>query len=111
VDEETGLAGLLAALGALYTFPGVRELLAPRESLGSIARAVEAALFKGGTLVSAPGSDQSDVTVFVCGRRWCQKEGQEHSWDGPTVEFPGGATVTCSRCGLDAMTHTLMTGA
>lgn len=35
---------LLAALVALYTFPGVRGLLAPSGSLGSIADQVEAAI-------------------------------------------------------------------
>jgi hypothetical protein len=48
------------------------------------------------------------VTAFVCGRRWCQKEGQEHDWSGPAVEFDGGASVTCARCGIDAMTDSLM---
>lgn len=35
---------LYEALRAIYTFPGVRELLAPNGSLGSIADQVEAAL-------------------------------------------------------------------
>ena len=35
---------LTRALVALYTFPGVRELLAPKESLGSIAAQVERTL-------------------------------------------------------------------
>jgi hypothetical protein len=46
------------------------------------------------------------VDVFVCGVD-C-KDQQPHRWDGPTVEFDGGASVTCSICGLDAMSYDLM---
>ncbi len=35
---------LARALDALYTFPGVRELLAPNDSIGSIAAQVERTL-------------------------------------------------------------------
>lgn len=35
----------------------------------------------------------SEITVHVCGVK------REHAWDGPVVEFEGGATVTCSKCG------------
>lgn len=38
---------LRTALVELYTYPGVRELLAPRESLGSIQALVEVALESG----------------------------------------------------------------
>lgn len=62
-------------------------------------------------VVNAYTARESDVIVFVCGPRWCRREGQEHSWDGPVLEFPGGEAATCSGCGLDAMTHTLMSGA
>lgn len=37
---------MATALDQLYTFPGVRDLLAPKESLGSIAFLVESSLAK-----------------------------------------------------------------
>lgn len=43
-QAEAKAAELRAALEALYTFPGVRDLLAPIESLGSIAFQVEQAI-------------------------------------------------------------------
>lgn len=51
--------------------------------------------------------------VFTCGpssgecRCDCGKEGGtcEHIWDGPMIEFPGGGSVTCKRCGMTAMAH------
>ena len=53
------------------------------------------------------------LTVHVCGpsRATCKcncPESCEHQWDGPWVElenFPGGHSVTCSRCGLPAINH------
>jgi len=42
---------LLTALSRLYTFPGVRDLLAPKESLGSIAAEVEVAIAKAEALI------------------------------------------------------------
>jgi hypothetical protein len=51
---------------------------------------------------------EPEVTVQVCGPRWCEKVVQEHVWDGPVAELPGNAeSVTCSRCGLAAMLHDL----
>jgi len=49
-------AGAKAALKALYTFPGVRELLAPSGSLGSIRDTVERALDRP----DAPGANKTD---------------------------------------------------
>lgn len=43
-DEALAAAAMREALDALYTFPRVRELLAPSGSLGSIADQVDAAL-------------------------------------------------------------------
>jgi hypothetical protein len=42
---------LVTALSRLYTFPGVRDLLAPKESLGSIAAEVEVAIAKAEALI------------------------------------------------------------
>jgi hypothetical protein len=68
------------------------------------------------------------VQVFECGGDKCSRGG-EHQWDGPektwtnpcarcdgagcercggTGDGGGGSSATCSKCGLDAMTHTLM---
>lgn len=70
------------------------------------------------------------MTFFACGGG-CPKGG-DHSWDGPGViwtmpcpdcadvtegdckrcknkrEVPSGGAATCSKCGLDAMTHSMM---
>ncbi len=69
------------------------------------------------------------TTVFTCGGD-CSKGG-DHSWDGPGViwtmacpacadvvtedcarckntrEVPSGGAATCSKCGLDAMSHSM----
>jgi hypothetical protein len=69
-------------------------------------------------------------SYFTCGTQCPQ--GGEHSWDGPGVvwtmpcpncidvatdncprcenkrEIPSGGAATCSKCGLDAMNHSLM---
>lgn len=42
---------LVTALSRLYTFPGVRDLLAPKESLGSIVAEVEVAIAKAEALI------------------------------------------------------------
>jgi hypothetical protein len=59
----------------------------------------------------------NDVMVFMCGpstaqcKCGCGNGGPcEHKWDGPVRELDPategyGATVTCSRCGMDAMAH------
>jgi hypothetical protein len=43
-----------------------------------------------------------EITVFVCGKK-C-----EHVWDGPMVEFDGGESVTCSKCGEWAINVSMM---
>jgi hypothetical protein len=53
------------------------------------------------------------ITIHICGpsTATCRcncPESCEHKWDGPTVRFENGASVTCSRCGMDAMSHSLM---
>lgn len=35
----------------------------------------------------------------------------QHQWDGPTVQIESGETVTCSKCGMDAFSHSLATSA
>lgn len=44
------------------------------------------------------------VIVFVC------PPPCKHSWDGPVVKCPDGlgASVTCSKCGIDCMSVDLM---
>ena len=41
----------------------------------------------------------------------CSRGGPcEHDWSGPGVEIgEGGWSVTCARCGMDAMGHSLRT--
>lgn len=59
-----------------------------------------------------------EIVTYVCGGMQmtvCPKDRKEHQWDGPVVEFEAGgggtgASVTCSKCGLDAMTHDMMVG-
>ena len=34
----------------------------------------------------------------------------EHVWDGPHVDIGNGMSVTCSKCGLSAFSHSLMQG-
>jgi len=54
LERKTALMeGLLTALSRLYTFPGVRDLLAPKESLGSIAAEVEVAIAKAEALIGS----------------------------------------------------------
>ena len=58
--------------------------------------------------MSDPDAPVQAVTVFVCGRK-C-----DHVWDGPYVQefWPNGnlmsESVTCSKCGIDAMSADLM---
>ena len=48
---------------------------------------------------------EPEIVVFVCGRK-C-----DHVFDGPVVDLDGrGEAVTCSKCGLDAMSVSLMEG-
>ena len=71
------------------------------------------------------------MDVFTCGGDECPKGGK-HSWDGEGIifmrpcpscdnpcpgdcdrcqnarEIPSGGSATCSKCGLDAMTHSMM---
>jgi hypothetical protein len=79
----------------------------------------------------------SGTAFFSCGGDKCP-EGGEHVWDGPTKVFTrgcvhcegeaepdpnckrckgdpdwsyvSGEAATCSKCGLDAMSHSLMNG-
>jgi hypothetical protein len=74
----------------------------------------------------------TDGAFFACGGG-CPKGG-DHSWDGPgiiftrpcpdcadvvtsnchrcgnTGEIPSGGSATCSKCGLDAMSDSMMNG-
>jgi hypothetical protein len=49
------------------------------------------------------------VTYFACGREMC-RDGQPHQWDGIPIEDEHMSAATCSKCGLDAMSHSLMCG-
>lgn len=75
----------------------------------------------------------AELSYFSCGGPRCPKGG-EHVWDGPEIEFKQkcpkceglprpspecrtcggtgewvcGGSVTCSKCGLDAMSHDLL---
>jgi hypothetical protein len=31
----------------------------------------------------------------------------EHQWDGPVIPIKHGSSLTCSKCGLDAYSHSL----
>lgn len=53
--------------------------------------------------------EPAEVSAFVCGKHWCGREGQEHEWTGPVVQIgEHGMSVTCARCGLDAMSYDMM---
>ena len=58
-----------------------------------------------------------EVLVEMCGpsnvtcKCECGRGGPcEHQWDGPERLFDGGGEVTCSRCCMGAMTHSIWTG-
>lgn len=60
--------------------------------------------------------DQMDyLKIFICGpssakcKCECGRlEGKcEHQWDGPFVSVEHGESVTCSRCGMDNMSHSM----
>lgn len=45
-----------------------------------------------------------EVTAFVCVMNTC-----EHDWSGPAVPYGDcGETVTCSKCGMYAITWSIM---
>ncbi len=66
--------------------------------------------------------ETGDVTIHTCGGFEKCKDGEPHDWNGPMIYFArGGGTTknpeeacggaaTCSRCGLDAMSHDLWYG-
>jgi hypothetical protein len=62
--------------------------------------------------------EEEKTTIFVCGpsnpRCKCQcPDGPcEHVWDGEEVEFDNGqcVSVTCSRCGMSAFSHSMWVG-
>ncbi len=65
------------------------------------------------------GADEamSEITIITCGSSTskckcaCSTGGPcEHKWGGPVKELERGASVTCSRCGMDAMSHDLWVG-
>lgn len=31
----------------------------------------------------------------------------EHKWDGPEEEYENGSSVTCSKCGMSAISHSM----
>lgn len=54
------------------------------------------------------------ITIFACGPSTaqcvceCTRGGKcEHKWDGAPIEDDRTWTVTCSRCGMTAMSHSL----
>lgn len=55
-------------------------------------------------------ADQPGVTVHIC-RSDCA-DGADHSWDGPLYvsESDGLQSATCSKCGMTAFHHSMMTG-
>ena len=57
-------------------------------------------------------NDDLPITAFTCGpsRAPCKcscPDSCEHKWDGPVVMDETSSTVTCSRCGMSAMEHSL----
>ncbi len=65
--------------------------------------------------------ENGGITIYVCGGFEQCKDG-EHDWSGPMIYFaPGGGTTeekeeacggaaTCSKCGVDAMSHSMWYG-
>jgi len=58
-----------------------------------------------------------DFMIVMCGpssaacKCECGRGGPcEHKWDGEFIRTEGGGTATCSRCGMDAMSHSMWTG-
>lgn len=58
------------------------------------------------------------VTAIACGpstgkcKCQCPDGPCEHVWDGPEIELMDGqcVTVTCSRCGMSAYSHSMWVG-
>jgi hypothetical protein len=55
--------------------------------------------------VTTEKTEEEPITVFMCGTGDC-----DHVWDGPGIEWDTGEAATCSKCGVDAMTHSLWNG-
>lgn len=34
----------------------------------------------------------------------------DHKWDGPDKDFENGSSVTCSKCGMTALSHDMLCG-
>ena len=57
-------------------------------------------------------TDSKEKVRFHFDSEMCT-DGEPHKWDGPMVTFEcangaGGGSVTCSKCGKDAMSHDMM---
>jgi hypothetical protein len=59
-----------------------------------------------GMMMPAP---RGALSYFACGvSDGCPKnDGGTHVWDGPGIEDELMSAATCSKCGVDAMTHSL----
>lgn len=61
------------------------------------------------------GGDPGGAVIHVCRGASTSKcacrcpDSCEHVWDGPYVDIEGGYAVTCSRCGMDSLTHSMWT--
>jgi len=63
-------------------------------------------------------NDEQKIQLFVCGpsnakcRCGCPDGPCEHVWDGAMVELDEWrcVSVTCSRCGITAVSHSLWVG-
>ncbi len=63
-------------------------------------------------------AEEKSPLVFGCSssseqcRCRCPEGPCEHKWDGPWVETDahGGESVTCSRCGMTSMGHSMWIG-
>ena len=54
--------------------------------------------------MSETEQDKDDLFLHITPKDTC-----EHKWDGPDYESEGGLcfSVTCSRCGITAMSHSM----
>lgn len=52
-----------------------------------------------------PGRETFKPFMHISARDQC-----EHQWDGPMIPIENGTSVTCSKCGTDAYSHSLRSG-
>jgi hypothetical protein len=62
-------------------------------------------------------ADKTIISTRVCGpsrmpicKCQCPEGPCEHRWDGPIEEQGSVTTVTCSRCGMSAFSHSMWVG-